>query len=374
MARILIDALGWTEHPSGLSTYCYCIMKELTKANVQLHFTVLHNVVNFKDKFLLELKNKNFTFIYLDKPLLSIQKELHFLFNKKYYSQFDLFYSMSSYAPVFQPNTKFLSTTHDLKYVEFPELIGKWKSILLSKIIKKTVMSADSLIMISNFTKNQVRRKFKIKSPVDVIYEGPSRFISAQIESKSKLFNTTREPGPYFLSIAENRPHKNLELMLRAFKIVVDREKIHGIKFVLVGSGVENLRPVCEELELEKNVLLAGKVSDMELRTLLAGAKSLVFPSLYEGFGIPLVDAMYFGVPIITSNITSTCEIAKDVAILIDPRSKTELANAMSLLINDKKIWNELSMASLKASTKFDWQNCSNDILKIILNILDKKL
>ena len=162
--------------------------------------------------------------------------------------------------------------------------------------------------------------------------------------------------------------------MLRAFKIVVDREKIHGIKFVLVGSGVENLRPVCEELELEKYVLLAGKVSDMELRTLLAGAKSLVFPSLYEGFGIPLVDAMYFGVPIITSNITSTCEIAKDVAILIDPRSKTELANAMSLLINDKKIWNELSMASLKASTKFDWQNCSNDILKIILNILDKEL
>lgn len=373
MTRILVEALGWSDAPSGLTTYCYSIIRELSTSEDGLYYTVLHNVSSFQESYGSEFKNSKIEFIYVNLPLLSLRKEIHFFLNKKKYEKYDVFYSMSSYFPVFKPAISSVATVHDLKYVNFPYLIGKWKSLIISFLIRNSVESANKIIAISRFTKDEIEKKYHKFRDVKVIYEGPSRFCTGSKSNNSICLESENISKLFFLSVAENRPHKNLERLLRAFRLVLSQNGSHDVQLVLVGSGVSRLSGLCRKLEIDKQVLLAGSVSDDDLRSLFVKAICLVFPSFYEGFGIPLVDAMYCGTPIITSDMTATREIAHGVGLLIDPKSDSQIANAMLKMLKSKNTKIKLSKAGCDAKLKYNWKTCANEVVNQLKQVAELK-
>ncbi len=367
MNKVLIDALGWSDNYSGLTTYCYSIIKELSVNNSDIDFTVLHNVSDFQKRYGSDFINSKINFVYLDCPLLSIRKELYFLVNYVKFSNYDIFYSLSSYSPLIGPRISTIATIHDLKYLNYPNLIGRWKSLFLTILIRKSLLSANRVIAVSNFTKAEVEKRFKSSINVTVVYEGPSKFYAVPYyEEKSSDFIKLKDQR-FFLCVSEDRPHKNLRNLIKSFKMLLTRERdTDNLRLVIIGSGVNRLASLCHKINISGNVVLAESVDDRDMKFLYVNAHCLVFPSLYEGFGIPIVDAMYHSLPIITSDRTATREIAEEASILIDPDSVEDICDAMQRIFCDDNIHFKLATSAKKMSEKFCWNNCAQEIIGIL--------
>ena len=370
MTKVLIDALGWSDNFSGLTTYCYSIVKELSNVKSEIEFTVLHNVSQFEKNYNTDFTGINVKFVYVGYPLISIKKELYFLFNCLKFSNFDIFYSLSSYLPLILPRAKVISTVHDFKYVDYPELIGWWKSIILKLLIKNSLLRADKVIAISKFTKNVGEKKVKRAIDIQVVYEGPSKFLNAPYyEGHVTDFDYLKDKK-FFLCVAEDRPHKNLRILIKSFKKFLSADQNVDIAcLVIVGKSVGQLALLCDELEISKNVMLAESVNDVNMKFLYKNAHCLVFPSLYEGFGIPLVDAMYHSLPIITSDRTATCEIAENASILIDPESVEDICGAMQRVYYDTDTHLKLANLANVKRQDYCWSKCALEIISMLKDL-----
>ncbi|MFV3197320.1 glycosyltransferase family 4 protein, partial [Klebsiella pneumoniae] len=156
---------------------------------------------------------------------------------------------------------------------------------------------------------------------------------------------------PYFLIVGNRKKHKNEISSLKAFKLL----KTDEYKVLITGSASPELMDYINNESLNDNVHFIGPQTDSELASLYKGAAALVFPSLYEGFGLPVVEAMSCGSPVITSNVSSLPEISGDAAILVNPLDINEIASAMNSIINDNSLKSELIEKGYKVSKHYNW-------------------
>jgi glycosyltransferase involved in cell wall biosynthesis len=187
------------------------------------------------------------------------------------------------------------------------------------------------------------------------------------ISKKLKQYQIPTQP--YLLSLCTLEPRKNLNFLLQCFAQLLAQDTSLEINLVLVGvSGWKNnniFQTVQSNSLLKNHVIFAGYIPDHDLSAIYSGALAFVYPSLYEGFGLPPLEAMQCGTPVITSNTSSLPEVVGKAGLMINPSSRDDLCQAMLTLIDNSKLRNQLSQKGIDRATQFSWSKCATETMKV---------
>jgi glycosyltransferase involved in cell wall biosynthesis len=283
----------------------------------------------------------------------------------------DLFHAMYAAPPFpFQP---MVSTMHGLVNFIHPEFFSSLVLLRLNRLMRIAVERSEFIVCVSEHVRQQVHQYFRI--PLDrlaVTYLGVSpRFRPIP---KTEAVATVREKrirGRYLLYAGKRHPAKNLARLLGAFSIF--RRKIGAdIQLVLAGARAGDA-PVdrrIHELGLQDAVVQIPWVSPTELPALYSAAEMFLFPSLFESFGLPVVEAMACGTPVLCSDVAALPEIASDAALLVDPHSEEAIADGMFMLYGSEQLCRDLRNKGLMRAQTFTWQNCGLSTLAAYRRVL----
>lgn len=263
-------------------------------------------------------------------------------------------------------------TVHDLVAIDHPEWVSKryggWYRYMLPRLLR----NAAHIIAISNFTRSQIISELRIpENRVSVIYNGvDDRFCPQSPEVINKALYACGLPSSkYILSVCSIEPRKNISRLIDAWKEIVDSLP-EDVYLVLVGNvGVKRVFPQMKMDNLPKRVFFSGHISDEYLPAILAGAQLFVYPSLYEGFGLPPLEAMACGTPIISSNCSAIPEVVGNAGILIDPNSVSQIAKAVKCLFFENDTRNKLIKLGLAQSKKFRWSLTASETLQLLKKV-----
>ncbi|MCZ6501153.1 MAG: glycosyltransferase family 1 protein, partial [Gammaproteobacteria bacterium] len=277
----------------------------------------------------------------------------------------DVFWSPRHHLPVLMPGKiKKLLTIHDLVWVRHPGSMTRLGWLLEFLLMPISLLLADQIISVSEFTADEIRKVFRISAgKIETIplaaYDYPEdhRYDSDVPSEITK--------GDYFLFVGTPEPRKNLKRLLMAFNDLLSEVDGTPSLVIIGGNGWGNVKTseLVEELGLQRNVILLDHISDCALEQMYQHAMALVMPSLYEGFGLPILEAMSHGVPVITGNCSAMPEVAGDGALLVDPDSVAEIKASMSKLYADRELRTELSEKAGKQAENFSWQLTADQTL-----------
>lgn len=266
------------------------------------------------------------------------------------------FFTPGYNAPLFFQNRSVI-TVHDLNHVDIDHNSSLLKRIYYHFVLKRACRNAFKVLTVSDFSKRRICEWANISSDkVIVVGNGVSEEFNLNVDKYN--------PGnKYILTVGNRKKHKNEISSLVAFS----RSKISKeIILVLTGNPSEELIAKIRELCIEDRVKFLGNVSNEKLASLYSGAELLLFPSLYEGFGLPVVEAMACGTPVITSNTTSLPEIANGAACLVDPLNIEEISNAISNVCNDKLYRENLIRKGILQSSRYNWNEVTRKVEDVI--------
>lgn len=273
----------------------------------------------------------------------------------------DFFYSFTHHGPV-KKNMNQIITIHDLIPLYFP---NQYKSqyYYYKYYLPKIIKSSDMIVTISENTKQDIMKFYKTKEEkIKVIYNGYEHLVAAP----DTQTHVNKNERPYMLMVGATYPHKNLRIVLEAYA------KIHHkieLDCIIVGRESEyfnELRSFIDSQGLTNRVKLLGYVSDKELKTLYANANMFVYPSLYEGFGLPVLEAMLSDVPTIVSNTSSIPEVAGNASVIVDPGKVNEIAESILAVYDNSQLREQLISNGRENLKRFSWNQASDEIIKLI--------
>jgi len=288
----------------------------------------------------------------------------------------DLFISPDGYLSL---NTKVptILTIHDLAFYHFkehvPYLVHQYYNWFTPKFAKK----AAHILTVSSYSKQDIVERYQIaESKITVVGNGCNDVITALGDSQIDLVRKQFTKGaPYFVYVGAIHPRKNIKGLLEAFDAFKTLED-NDIHLILVGRMAWKTSEITKVLAKMKHadaVIQLGHLERKELSKVLGGALALVYPSFFEGFGIPLLEAMYAEVPVITSNTSSLPEVAGDAAILVDPNQKAELVDALKKIANDAALRTQLVENGKLQRQKFSWDKTAEKVVSIIQSEIKKR-
>jgi glycosyltransferase involved in cell wall biosynthesis len=257
-------------------------------------------------------------------------------------------------------------TIYDLIPLTRPDFVSPQQSQVLQSLLDGIDVERDWVISISEFTKMEFCERTGM-SPERVVV---APLAAAQFfcpVTDPEVINATRlryhlPEGDYLLCLAAPQPRKNLALLIRAFFRLLDEQQLADTYLVLAGSKEQGwmydeiLNAAEGSPEHRSRLIFTGYVADEDLPALYSGALAFVFPSLYEGFGLPALEAMACGTPVITSNTTSLPEVTGDAALLVDPTNLDQLCAAISTIVSDHSLREELRRKGLSRAAEFSWK------------------
>lgn len=281
-----------------------------------------------------------------------------FLFSNK--KKIDLYFSPTHYLPQYCP-TKKIVTIFDLSFLHFPEMFEKGDLWKLTNWTKFAAQTADWIVAISNSSKKDIISAYKVnKDRITVAYPGYNKDIFKPKDKNSK--------ETYIIYIGTIQPRKNLIRLIEAVS------RIDNLKLKIVGKTkgkgktgwmYEEILKAPKNFRIEKRVEFLGFVPTEDLPELISKAKAFIQPSLYEGFGIPVLEAMACGVPVLVSSTSSLPEIVGKAGLTFDPYSVDQIEQAIRTILTDKKLRQKYSKLGLKRVKKFSWDKMARTILKI---------
>lgn len=271
-----------------------------------------------------------------------------------------------------QPGALNVSTIHDLTTVLFPELHTAGNRELHLQKLRFVQEHTDIIIAVSECTKRDIVKHLGIAPErVRVVYNGVSSDfhpIEDQAYMRRVLAVYGLSPKSYILHVGTIEPRKNLMRLVQAYKCLLDTLPTLTLKLVFVGGAgwhFEELFKLVETLQLKEQVVFVGSVPAEALPVLYNGASLFVYPSLYEGFGLPPLEAMACGVPVITSNNSSLPEVVGDAGVMVPPTDVAALAEAMAVLLRDPERCQTLREAGLTRAAQFSWKRTARELLEI---------
>ncbi len=257
-----------------------------------------------------------------------------------------LFFSPGYNSPLGWPG-RFVFNLHDLNHLRVPENSSVAKRAYYEFIIKPACHRAAFVLTVSEYSKQQICAWAGI-SDDKIVNVGNG--VGFPFEPDGQKY----QPGfPYLIYVGSHKAHKNLPRLLKAYAISGLRSKV---RLILTGNAEPVLRKIIEGLRLERDAIFAGDCRDEQLAALFRGSIALVFPSLYEGFGLPPVEAMACGVPVLTSNVCSLPEVVGDAGMLIDPHDVEAIANGMRRLVDDSDLRQTLCQKGLLRASQYTWR------------------
>jgi glycosyltransferase involved in cell wall biosynthesis len=374
--KILIDAFGIINETTGVGQYSLQLLNALSEIDNSNKYYICIQKGLHENHPTNKLRDKKNIFFFKDNiPAIGPRKQLYFfnLFRKNPH-RFDLFHSFNSELALYG-NIKSVVTFHDLKYIRYPFFLNNFsriKSGYLRCVMKKGAKKANKIIAVSENTKKDLVQLLGInRDKISVIYEASNLGIYSQEGnsiSNCDILKKYSIQKPFFLYVGEKRPHKNLDGLIKAFKIYKEKYDQKNISLVLTGkkySNYDGYLNTAKKLGIRNNLILTGFVSEKDLKTIYSEAESLLLISFYEGFGIPILEAMECRIPVITSNISSMPEVAGEAALLVDPNNITEIAENMNRITSSKKIREALVEKGLKRAKQFSWKKTARKTLEV---------
>lgn len=266
-------------------------------------------------------------------------------------------------------NSKFsFITVYDLIPILHPQFFEFQKNHLLHRVIK-SIHEGTWVFCISETTKNDLLNYNPLVDPdkVAVIPLGASDLFNKCtdvhiVQTTGKKYGIPAQP--YFLSLSTLEPRKNIASTIRAFVHLVHQENIQDINLVLVGTKGWDFGTIFDEIsgcsDLRDRIIVTGYVDDQDLAAIYSGALAFVYPSFYEGFGLPPLEAMQCGIPVITSNTSSLPEVVGDAGIQVDPDDNDALCQAMLEMLRNGELRHQLSNRSRERARLFSWEACAD--------------
>ena len=285
----------------------------------------------------------------------------------------DIFWGVTHRLPLFLPAkvTKIV-TIHDLVWHKQGQTMRPLSKLMEQVLMPMSLKLADEIITDSESTRTDLKKKFpSLNKDLHVVYPGVTNM---KINTETNLLEKFKILGHFFLFVGTLEPRKNLIRLLNAYASVI-KNIPNAPKFVIAGEegwGNLNISEHVQQLGVETHVILTGPVNDQELASLYNGAMFLAMPSLYEGFGLPLIEAMSFGLPILTSNVSSMPEVSREAAILVNPYDQNSIASGLEILINEENRRASLSLQALSISARFTWQQSAKQIWDIMQKAVTK--
>lgn len=277
-------------------------------------------------------------------------------------------------AFTFGGSFKKVITVHDLTPILFPELFKKSDVILHRLLLKKTLNNADKIITVShNSQKDMVERLDIPDEKIKVIYNGKGRqFRPLTREETSRVRERYGLKNPFILTVGGLHPIKNIPRLLKAYNL----SRSYGLKhkLLVVGMEMDNVGEIFQmvrALGLKDQVIFTGKVTDEDLTGLYNAADLFIYPCLYAGFGLPPLEAMACGTPVIASFNSSIPEVVGDAGLLIDPYDPGGMAEAINSLAGDENWKKNLIKKGLKRSKLFDWRKSAYKTLEVYREVQD---
>ena len=267
----------------------------------------------------------------------------------------------------------FVVTCHDIEPLVKPELFRR-SIVAYYAVFARFMKRAATIIAISENTKKDVVERLGIPADrVTVIYDAadepfcPCQDASRQTEVRARY----RLPARYVLYVGNTMPHKNLPRLLQAMRRVCDRHE--DVRLLLVGAPDRYRDAVVEQirmLRMEPNVRFLGRVPESDLPLLYQMASVFVMPSLYEGFGLPLVEALACGAAVVTSNVTSLPEIVGEAGLRFDPGDVEAMAEAIWQVLESPSVAESLRKAALARAALFSWRRCAEEHVRVYREVL----
>ncbi|HEX7586602.1 MAG TPA: glycosyltransferase family 1 protein [Patescibacteria group bacterium] len=296
----------------------------------------------------------------------------------------DLFFMPNIMFGSVSEKTKLLVTIHDLSFERYPESFSLKRRLWHIFINPKKICSkASGIIVVSESTKNDLLKIYKVDpNKIKVIYSGVSdrfRVISRNDENLIRVKKKYHLPYKFILYLGTIEPRKNIIGVLRAYhqfrksaSADASQKELLDYRLVIAGSKGWLSRKIFSEIEkseFQDSILLVNFVEDTDKEYVFNLASLFVYPSFFEGFGFPVLEAMSCGVPTIASNSSSLPEIAGEAAVLIDPDKPQEIASAMKEILTNGELRSKLIERGLVRSKEFSWQKSAREFLKIIKNL-----
>lgn len=272
-------------------------------------------------------------------------------------------------------------TIYDLIPIIFSKFFNKKSRNNFDSMIKEIDIDRNWVICISENTKNDFCNYTKMDPQrVFVTHLAASDYFYPVLNSEiitSTLQRYSIHHKPYILSLCTLEPRKNLSFLIRCFAQIIGSDPNLEINLVLVGvpgwKNIDIFKAVAENPQLKSRVIFTGYVPDQDLSAIYSGALAFVYPSLYEGFGLPPLEAMQCGTPVITSNTSSLPEVVGDAGIMIDPTQEDELCHALFKIVNDSNLRKTLSTRGLERSSQFSWAKCAEETANIYRLAIEHK-
>lgn len=358
----------------GIGWYTYEIMKNMVEKHPDDEFFFLFDRP-FDEKFLFE---KNVTgiivppparhpvlwYIWFEHTIPSVIKNLNA----------DVFFSPDGYCSL-KSDIPVLMTMHDLAYLHFPDQVAKLTQLYYKRFVPKFLKRANRIAVVSDFVKNDISKNLGIpENKIFRAYNGVrDEFVPINKEQKLSIRNKYSAGQEYFLYYGAIHPRKNILNLIAAFEKF---KKSTGSSKKLLLAG----RMAWKTSEIERKIKSSAYTGDIhhidylgaELPDVVAASFAVVYVSLFEGFGLPVAEAMQCSVPVITANVTSMPEVAGDAAICVDPANIDAIARAMSSLEYQQGLVKNLVIKGNERAKLFNWANASDTIYHELRNLCPK--
>lgn len=272
-------------------------------------------------------------------------------------------------------NGKTVTIVHDMAYKACPETVKEKTRMWLERNLERTCKDATIIATVSEFSKKEIEKYFGTpENKIKVIFNGVDHeryhpgYSQQEIENVKKKFHIQ---GSYFLYLGTLEPRKNIEEIVEAYGRLVKRRE-HYPKLVLAGRKgwmFESIFDKIKEYGIESDVICTGYLDDDEKVRLICGASAFLFLSLYEGFGIPPLEAMACGVPVIVSDRTSLPEVVGDAGIKVSLGEPQKLTEQMERLVDDAEFWEERKRSGIEQAKKFSWDRTVKLLKEVYLEL-----
>ena len=262
-------------------------------------------------------------------------------------------------------------TVFDLSFVHYPEIYPTWRRIYLNFITRKACSKAEHIIVISKSGKHDLIKFFQIDpSRISVIYPGVNpKFKRGCLNQINKFRQAKKLPSRFLLHVGTLQPRKNLPFLIKAF----DKARLKGVDLVFAGGKgwyFDEIFKLVQTLGLEKRIHFLGYVSDEDLPLLYSAAEFLVFPSIYEGFGMPILEAMSCGTPVIASQTSAIPEAVGKAGLLFDPNNIDDLVQHLIELVENPERLDQLREIAPTHAAKFTWDKAGKQTAEIYKRVL----
>ncbi|MCL4459983.1 MAG: glycosyltransferase family 4 protein [Chloroflexi bacterium] len=368
--RVGIDARLVRYRPGGISTYILGLLKGLANIATTIEPIVLQSARDRRPLFPAAAFKRSFLWTPCHHRLEQFLLPLELI-----PLGLDILHS-PDFIPPFRRRCKSVITVHDLAFLHYPQLLTAESKRYYGQI-RQAVESAEGIIAVSESTKRDLREQLGVpETKITVIYEAADAIFRSIVDAEqvcSELWSRFRLKDAFFLFVGTLEPRKNLPTLLRAYELL-RRQQGAGTSLrqlpslVIAGARgwlYEEIFALVQTLQLEKSVIFVGAVTADDLLYLYNGALALIMPSLYEGFGLPALEAMSCGTAVIVSNCSSLPEVVGEAAVQVDPNDFEQLALVMQRLLVDNALRADLQRKGLERAKQFSWEQTARQTLEV---------